>query len=51
MRSSSAALLIAAGVVLLISIKMAMAGADALTASSARSLLSSERYAKAVFGS
>jgi mono/diheme cytochrome c family protein len=40
MRSSSAALLIAAGVVLLISTKMAVAGADALTASSARSQLS-----------
>src|ERR1700680_1108548 len=39
MRSSSAALLIAAGVVLLISIKMAVAGADAFTASSARSPL------------
>ena len=40
MRSSSAALLIAAGVLLLISIKMAVAGADALTASSTRSPLS-----------
>jgi mono/diheme cytochrome c family protein len=40
MRSSSAALLIAAGVLLLISIKMAGAGADALTASSTRSPLS-----------
>jgi mono/diheme cytochrome c family protein len=39
MRSSSAALLIAAGVVFLISIKMAVAGADASTASSARSPL------------
>ena len=40
MRSSSAALLMAAGVLLLISIKMAAGGADALTASSARSPLS-----------
>jgi hypothetical protein len=40
MRSSSAALLMAAGVLLLISIKMAAAGADALTVSSARSPLS-----------
>jgi mono/diheme cytochrome c family protein len=39
MRSSSASLLIAAGVVFLILIKMAVAGADALTASSARSPL------------
>ena len=39
MRSSSAALLIAAGVLLLISIRMAGAGAGALTASSARSPL------------
>jgi mono/diheme cytochrome c family protein len=39
MRSSSAALLIAAGVLLLISIRMAVSGADALTASSARSPL------------
>ncbi len=40
MRSSSGALLIAAGLLLLISIKMAVSGADALTASSARSPLS-----------
>ena len=40
MRSSSTALLMAAGVLLLISIKMTAAGADALTASSARSPLS-----------
>src|SRR5580704_2264996 len=39
MRSSSAALLIAAGVIFLISIKVAVAGADASTASSARSPL------------
>ena len=39
MRSSSAALLIAAGVLLLISIKTAVSGANALTASSARSPL------------